>query len=121
MPVAKQGLLGGLKSDRKSAAGQLAYGRSMANDADLGLAKEKMDAQYGANKFQSDQDIRMKKASQSADQQRANIGLQSQKEGLDSRKSVFDTNMDFAYAQMRKQQRVNLRQALLNQVGRHFS
>lgn len=117
----KSSLLSGLKGKRNTAAGQMAYGQAMAGAADLNLARQNQNADFGMKQFEADQGLRMAKAQNSAKQQLDNSGYRVAKAGLANRKSVFDTNMNFAYDQLRKRQSMDLRQSLLNQVARSFS
>lgn len=117
----KSSLLSGLKGKRNTAAGQMAYGQAMAGAADMNLARENQNADFGMKQFEADQGLRQAKAQNSAKQQIANTGHRVDKAGLANRKAVFDTNMRFSYDQLRKRQQMNLRQALLNQVARSFS
>lgn len=117
----KSSLLSGLKGKRNTAAGQMAYGQAMAGAADLNLARQNQNADFGMKQFETDQGLRMAKAQNSAKQQLDNSGYRVDKAGLANRKSVFDANMNFAYDQLRKRQSMDLRQSLLNQVARSFS
>ena len=64
---------------------------------------------------------RQAQAQQSAASQADDASYRAQKRGLASSQNVFDTNMKYNIVQADKQRRMNLRQALLNQVARSFS
>lgn len=116
-----KGLLSGLKGGRNTAAGQMAYGQSMAGAADLNLQKSKQDADFGMQQLEAEQGLRQAKSKQNVQQQLANAQQRTDAAALKNRQGVFNTNMAFSYGQLRRRQQMNLRQALLNQASRSFS
>lgn len=115
------GLLAGLGSKRKSAAGQMAYGQAMAGQADLNLAKSKQDADFGMQQLEAEQGLRRAQANTNAAQQASDASYRAQKSGLVNNQNVFNTNMMFNKMANDKQRRMSLKQALLNQAARSFS
>lgn len=116
-----KGLLSGLKGGRKSAAGQMAYGQAMAGAADMNLAREKQNADFGMQQMESEQGLRQAKARNNAQRQASDSAYRTSQAEAQNRQQVFNTNMGFSYDQLRKRQKMNLRQSLLNQVSRSFS
>jgi hypothetical protein len=114
-------LLGGLKQKRNTSAGQAAYGRAMANKANLNLSGEQNKSDFSAKKFAADQDNRMGQSKLNSSRSGDYANLRTKRAGLDSRKSVFDEQMKNAYDQLNKRKNVNFRQALINQTSRHFT
>ena len=114
-------LLSGLGKKRNTASGQAAYGRAMANQANLNLTGEQNKSDLSAKQFAADQDNRMGKSKLAASRDSDFANLRTKRAGLQSRKDVFDQQMNDAYAQLRKRKAVDFRQALINQAARHFT
>ena len=114
-------LLGGLKQKRNTNAGQAAYGRSMANQANLNLSKEQDKSDFSAKKFAADQDARMKESGLKGKRSTDHQGLRVDRAGLASRKAVFDQQMKDAYDLIDHRKKINFKQALINQAARHFT
>lgn len=116
-----RGLLSGLGSKRKTAAGQMAYGQAMAGQADLNLAKSKRDADFGMQQLEAEQGLRRAQANTNAAQQASDASYRAQKFGLVNNQNVFNTNMMFNRMANDKQRRMSIKQSLLNQAARSFS
>lgn len=116
-----KGLLSGLKGGRNTAAGQMAYGQAMAGAADMNLAREKQNADFGMQQFEAEQGLRQAKAKNNAQKEAANSSYRTAQADSQHRGELFAQNMKFSYDQLRKRQKMNLRQSLLNQVARSFS
>lgn len=112
-------LLSGL-AKKPGDAGAFAKGQAMANAADLNLNREQQNQQAGVQQMKAESGLRQQGNQNQA--QRAGNEVQERvaKGGLQSRKSVFDTSMNFDYAALRKRQQTNLQQALLNNMARDF-
>lgn len=107
-------MLAGLK--RSGDVGAFAKGQGMAAAAGLNLESANQKQQLGVQQMQDDSRLRQQDSQNKA--QRAENDSQSRmmKGALDSRKSVFDANMAFDYAGLRKRQGLQIQQALLNSV-----
>jgi hypothetical protein len=114
-------LLSGLKKKRNTNAGQAAYGRSMANQANLNLSNEQNKSDFSAKKFGADQDDRMSRSKLSSARSSDHGKLRTQRAGLQNEKDVFNQQMRSAYAALNKRKNVNFKQALINQAARHFT
>ena len=117
----KSNLLSGLKGKRNTAAGQMAYGQAMAGAADLNLARQNQNADFGMKQFEANQGLRQAAARNSAQKQASDAAYRTSQADATNRGRIFETNMGFSYDQLRKRQRMNLKQALLNQAARSFS
>lgn len=112
-------LLSGL-AKKPGDAGAFAKGQAMANAASLNLDREQKNQDAAVQQMKADSSLRQQGNQNQA--QRAGNEVQERvaKGGLESRKNVFNTGMNFDYASLRKRQQMNLQQALLNNMARDF-
>jgi hypothetical protein len=112
-------LLSGL-TKKTGDAGAFGKGQAMAAAAGLNMDREKKNQEFGVQQMKEDSQLRQQ-GNQNMNQRALNdVDARMQKGALDSRKSVFDTGMNFDYAALRKRQQMNLQQALLNNMARDF-
>ena len=117
----KSSLLSGLKGKRDTAAGQMAYGQAMAGAADLNLARQNQNAEFGMKQLEAEQGLRQAANRTNAQKASSELSRKASQENMSGRNEAFQKGLKFSYDQMRKGQRMNLRQALLNQAARSFS
>lgn len=112
-------LLSGL-TKKTGDAGAFGKGQAMAAAAGLNMDREQKNQEFGLQQMKDDSQLRQQ-GNQNMNRRALNdVDARMQKGALDSRKSVFDTGMNFDYAALRKRQQMNLRQALLNNMARDF-
>jgi hypothetical protein len=112
-------LLSGL-TKKTGDAGAFGKGQAMAAAAGLNMDREQKNQEFGVQQMKEDSQLRQQ-GNQNMNQRAMNdVDARMQKGALDSRKSVFDTGMNFDYASLRKRQQTNLQQALLNNMARDF-
>lgn len=111
-------VLSGLRG--KGDAGAFAKAQGMSAAAGLNLDAANQNQQFGLQQMQDDSSLRQKDSQNKS--QRADNESQGRmmKGALDSRKSVFDTNMAFDYAGLRKRRDLQIQQALLNTMTREM-
>jgi len=112
-------LLSGL-TKKTGDAGAFGKGQAMAAAAGLNMDREQKNQEFGVQQMKDDSQLRQQ-GNQNMNQRAMNdVDARMQKGALDSRKSVFDTGMNFDYAALRKRRQMNLQQALLNNMARDF-
>jgi hypothetical protein len=112
-------LLSGL-TKKTGDAGAFGKGQAMAAAAGLNMDREQKNQEFGVQQMKDDSQLRQQ-GNQNMNRRALNdVDARMQKGALDSRKSVFDTGMNFDYASLRKRQQTNLQQALLNNMARDF-
>lgn len=107
-------VLAGLK--RSGDAGAFAKGQGMAAAAGLNLEASKQNQQFGVQQMQDDSRLRQQDSQNKSQRAENESQGRMMKGALDSRKNVFDTNMAFDYAGLRKRQGLQIQQALLNSM-----
>jgi hypothetical protein len=112
-------LLSGL-TKKTGDAGAFGKGQAMAAAAGLNMDREQKNQEFGVQQMKDDSQLRQQGNQNMAQRAGNEVDARMQKGALDSRKSVFDTGMNFDYASLRKRQQTNLQQALLNNMARDF-
>lgn len=112
----KGGVLSGLRSNPNAAA--FGKGRRMEAAAGLGLENAKS-AQQSANDQMRQESARRQQTAANATAKSDNETQERmQSAGLRNRASVFDASMKYDYAALNKRRRLDLQQALLNNLAR---
>ena len=114
----QQRLLGGLST--KGNVGAFAKGQAYQAGAGLQMDREQKNQRFGLEQMQQQSDLRQKQNAISASRAGNETQEQLANEGLQSRKSVFNTGMQYDYAQLRKQQQVGLLNQLIAHSAREF-
>ncbi len=109
-------LLSGLNT--KGPAGAMAKGMAMSAAADAGLKRETQNQEFGASQAQKDSQLRQQAAGIAAQSAQNASKQRMGSADLGSQGRAFDISMQSDYAQLRKRQEMNIRQALLNQFAR---
>jgi hypothetical protein len=112
-------LLSGL-TKKTGDAGAFGKGQAMAAAAGLGMDREQKNQEFGVQQMKEDSQLRQQGNQNMAQRAGNEVDARMQKGALDSRRSVFDTGMNFDYAALRKRKQTNLQQALLNNMARDF-
>jgi hypothetical protein len=112
-------LLSGL-TKKTGDAGAFGKGQAMAAAAGLNMDREQKNQEFGLQQMKDDSQLRQQGNQNMAQRAGNEVDARMQKGALASRKSVFDTSMNFDYASLRKRQQMNLQQALLNNMARDF-
>jgi len=112
-------LLSGL-TKKTGDAGAFGKGQAMAAAAGLNMDREQKNQEFGVQQMKDDSQLRQQGNQNMAQRAGNEVDARMQKGALDSRKSVFDTGMNFDYASLRKRRQTNLQQALLNNMARDF-
>jgi hypothetical protein len=112
-------LLSGL-TKKTGDAGAFGKGQAMAAAAGLNMDREQKNQEFGVQQMKDDSQLRQQGNQNMAQRAGNDVDARMQKGALDSRKSVFDTGMNFDYAALRKRRQTNLQQALLNNMARDF-
>jgi hypothetical protein len=112
-------LLSGL-TKKTGDAGAFGKGQAMAAAAGLNMDREQKNQEFGVQQMKEDSQLRQQGNQNMAQRAGNDVDARMQKGALDSRKSVFDTGMNFDYAALRKRRQTNLQQALLNNMARDF-
>lgn len=112
-------VLAGLKGSGD--AGAFAKGQGMAAAADLNLSAEQQNQKMGVDQMQADSQLRQQGNRNQAQRAQNETQERTAKGALGSRRAVFDTNMNFSYAGLRKQNQLKLQQALLNSFAGELS
>jgi len=112
-------LLSGL-SKKGGDVGAFAKGQAMANAANLNMDRQKQNQDFGTQQMQQESQLRQQGNQNQA--QRAGNEIQERvaQGGLNTRKNVFDTGMQFDYGALQKRRNVQLQQTLLNNLARDF-
>ena len=108
---ARQSVLSGLPT--KGEAGAYAKGMGMAGAAGLRLDNQAANQEFGTKQMSVDSQLRQKGNENSTRKAMNGIDQRVKQGGLTSRRGVFNTGMDFSYAQLRKNQQNRVQQALL--------
>ena len=95
-------------------------GKAMAAQAGLGLDQASKDQEFGVQQMQADSQLRQQENQNKAQRAGNESEARMQKGALDSRRTVFDTSMNFDYAALQKRRQMQLKQSLLNSVARDF-
>lgn len=108
-------VLGGL-SKKTGDAGAFGKSQAMAASAGLNLDAAKQNQELGMQQMQDDSRLRQQDSQNKS--QRAENESQGRvmKGALDSRKNVFDADMGYQYAGLRKRKQLSIQQALLNHM-----
>lgn len=115
----KGGILSGL-TKKSGDAGAYGKGKAMAAQAGLGLDQANKDQEFGVQQMQADSQLRQQENQNKAQRAGNESEARMQKGALDSRRTVFDTSMNFDYAALQKRRQMQLKQSLLNSVARDF-
>ena len=111
-------LLGGLSS--KGNVG--AYGRGLAyqNAASQGMAAQQKNQQFGVEQMQQQSALRQRENQNNAERSMHGADEKMQGQQLQNRNAVFNTGMNYDYAQMNKQRQTQLLNTLISSAAREF-
>jgi hypothetical protein len=112
----KKSMLSGLNPSA-SMAGK---GAAMSGAADLGMAQQQQQQQLGVQAMQQNSQLRQQQASNAAQGRQNRMQQALGNSQLLNRQALFDTNMRFDYAKLRKGQRMAWKQAALNGLTREL-
>jgi hypothetical protein len=114
----KPSLLSGLRTS--GSVGAFAKGQAMNNAAGMGLDAAQKNQELGVQAME--QESRLRQAGNEVKGQRAGHAMQEglARDAFQNRQDVFDTGMNYDYAQMFKQRSNRYLQALLDASARDF-
>jgi hypothetical protein len=111
-------LLGGLST--KGNVGAFAKGQAYQSGAGMNMEREKQYQQFGLEQMNQQHDLRTQQNQLSAHRAGHQTEEQLATEGLQNRKDVFNTGMQYDYAQMYKQRHMQLLNSLIAHSAREF-
>jgi hypothetical protein len=112
----RQNVLAGLPT--KGDAGAFAKGQAMAGAAGMRLDNQTANQELGTKQMSIDSTLRQKGNENSASKALHGLDQRVKQGALASQKNVFNTGMNFGYAQLRKNQQTRLQEALLGGLMR---
>jgi hypothetical protein len=107
----RQNVLAGLPT--KGDVGAAAKGQAMAGAAGMRLDNQAANQELGVKQMSIDSTLRQKGNENAARKTMNGIDQRVKQGALASQRNVFNTGMNFSYAQLRKNQQTRLQQALL--------
>ena len=110
-----QSVLSGLKTTGN--AGAYARGAAMQGGAEMGMKAAEQNQQFGVKQMQQDSESRQKANSNQAQKAGNQTNENLANESLANRANVFNTGMNYQYAQMQNAQRMKYLQQFVDHMA----